>query len=186
MTDYWFFDVSAGEVMAINSSSYRFAQRINLLGPDFEVEDMGQAAPDQSDVPLSFIADKAGRYLIAISCIGDGGSGDYTLTRQSIQPKDFGTSSPAQGEVKDGAVQVLKFSAGPDEPLLMRWNSSSWNYTVTIRNDRGDGISLPLTQVDANNRFGILKVDEPTTYLIVLKSTGPPSRYAITLSGLPK
>lgn len=185
-TDYWYFDAVAGEVMTFNSTAAQFAQHITLLGPDFGAISNAQAAPDQTKIPRDLIVSKSGRYMFAVSAIGDGGGGDYTLTRETFQPKAFSKSAPAQGEMKDSGVQVLKFTAKPDEPLLVRWNSNSWNYSINIRNDQGENVNLPMTQVDVNNKYGILKVQEPTTFLIVLKSTGPPSRYVITLSDLPK
>jgi len=67
----------------------------------------------------------------------------------------------------------------------VKWTSQG-SYSVSIRDNLGRATNLPLIQVDGSSKYGILKVAEPTTYLIVLKSTGETSKYSIRLSDLPK
>ena len=69
--------------------------------------------------------------------------------------------------------------------MLLHWKSSSRNYSISIRDDKGMQTSLPLVRVDENNQYAILKVEEAITYLIVLVSHGQKMDYAITLGDLP-
>jgi hypothetical protein len=97
----------------------------------------------------------------------------------------FAKGSPAAGALSDGQVQVWRFTAKPSEPLFIHWKSSDWSYEVSLRTESGDEAELPLTKVDGGNKFGILKVDKATTFLIVLEAAQSKATYAIELSDLP-
>ncbi|MCH7903310.1 MAG: hypothetical protein IH944_01940 [Armatimonadetes bacterium] len=184
-TDYWAFDAEVGDVMTFKTKAKGFAERVIVYDPDLSVTESAYATVDETETDWSLIVRKPGRYLVAISAIGDGGSGPYTLERHVFGAREFGKGSPAQGDFSSGRAEVWKFMATPDEPLLVHWRSSNWAYTISIRDERGVAIELPLTTVDGNNKYGVLKVNEPTTYLIVLVSNGGKSNYSITLRDLP-
>jgi hypothetical protein len=184
-TDYWAFEAKVGDVMTFNSTATGFAEDIVFLDPDFAQIRHWQAQPDQMSTSWNHIVSKPGRHLVAISSIGGGGGGDYSLARKVFRPKEFGKGTPARGTMEAGQVQVWKFTAKPEEPLLIRWNSSDWNYSIAIRNEMGHDVGLPLTHVDEKNRFGILKVQKPTTFLIVLIPGASKAQYSIELNDLP-
>jgi hypothetical protein len=183
--DYWTFDAEVGDVLTFGSSSAGFASHVIVRDPDLNEVLNRQAQPDENKLDWDMVVSKPGKYLVSVACIGDGGGGEYSLYRNAFEPKLFTKSAPATGELKAGDVHVLKFTAVPDAPMLVRWTSQG-NYSTTIRDDKGRSINLPLTRVDADNMYGILKVSEPTTFLIVIKSNGEPSKYSIKLSDLPK
>lgn len=183
--DYWAFDTKVGDVMTFKFGAQGFAERVQIRNPDIADVWISEAAPDQMSSTWTTIVTRPGRYLVAISCLGDGGGGDYSLSRQVFPAKEFSKAAPATGEISDGQVQVWKFTAMPNEPLLIHWKSTSWNFSTQIHTDEGHPTGLPFTTVDPNNQFGILKVDKPTTYLIVLIGNGPKSQYSIELADLP-
>jgi hypothetical protein len=67
----------------------------------------------------------------------------------------------------------------------MRWKSAAWNYSIAVYEDNGTRASFPLVDIDATTRYGILNVDKPRNYLIVLMGTGAATKYSIELNDLP-
>jgi hypothetical protein len=183
-TDYWAFDAQVGDVMTLDSTARGFASELLVLDPDLTRISYVSAQPDQEDLSAHLIARKPGRYLVATSAIGHGGGGEYSLTREIFGATPFGKDAPARGELKDRQVQVWKFAMKPGEPLLVRWRSTNWSYGISVQREDGEMVSLPMTAVDDTHRFGILKVDRPTTYLIVLISRGERAEYSIELLDL--
>lgn len=184
-TDYWAFDAKVGDVMEVTSGSQNFSEHLVLRDPDLNSLWDLQAVPDQSALSGLLIVTKPGRYLAAISSLGDGGGGDYTLSRKVYASKELAKGKPAQGGIANGDVQVWKFTVQPKDPLLIRWKSSGWAYDTAVFLDNGEPSSLPLTPIDEGLRYGILKVDKPTTFLLVLTGTGAKANYSIELNDLP-
>jgi hypothetical protein len=183
--DYWAFDANVGDVMAFTFKSSTFAQRIWVSNPNVDgwmwTAEMGT---DQVSKDWKMVSRRPGKYLVAISCLGDGGGGDYSLSRSVIHPKDFGKGSQASGVVRDGQTQVWKITAKPSEPMLMHWKSSG-PMDVSVFDENGSEAFLPLTRVDDSNQFGIINVDRPTSYLIVLTGTGSPAVFEIGVQDIP-
>jgi hypothetical protein len=184
-TDYWTFEGEAGDVMTFRAGAADFVQRIVVRDPDFAEIWSGETALDRSVLDWNLIVRKPGRYLVAVSCAGDGGSGAYTLSRKVSVPREFSKAAPAQGTLAAGGVDVWKFTARPEAPLLVRWTSSDWSYTIGVQNERGAPAALQLEEVNPENAFAILRVPARTTFLLVLTSNGGSARYSIGLTDLP-
>ncbi len=184
-TDYWSFEAKVGDVMTFDSQAASFAAHLQLLDPDLYENWSADMAPDQTSADWDMIVQKPGRYLVAVSSIGNGGGGEYRLNRKVFHAKEFGKGSPAKGDFSDGQVHVWRFTAKPEEPLYLHWKSSDWSYSSSIRTDDGALASLPLTLVDGSNQYGILKVEKPNTFLIVLMPKQSKATYSIELSDLP-
>jgi len=184
-SDYWAIEAKAGDVMSLATSATGFAQQITVRDPDLGEIRVTTAAPDQTSDTWQMIVQKPGRYLVAVSCLGDGGGGDYSLSRNVYHATDFNRSKPAKGEISAGQVQVWKFTAAPNDPMLVHWNSSNWNYTISIYNEKGESADFDRQTIDPNNLYGLLKVDQPRTYVIVLTGGAEKANYAIELSGIP-
>jgi hypothetical protein len=183
--DYWAFNAKAGDVMSLKAVAKGFAGRVQVLDPDLRETSQMEAGLDQTEFPWNMIIQRPGRYLVAVSCKGDGGGGEYTLTRQVFPPKEFSKGAPAKDDIANGQTQVWKFTAKPGEPLYIHWWSSSRTYAISARNENGDGIGFPLTDVSGNDSYGIINVSQPTTFLLVLTSTGDKAQYSIELTDLP-
>ena len=185
MHDYWVYDAKVGDVMRFKSSAQGFAHRVIVRDAKLGVLVDEAVSLDADAISWDFFAERAGTYLVEMSCIGDGGGGEYKLERTSYSPRVFTKDSPATDRLEQGAVHVWKLTATPDQPLLVHWKSSQWNFGLEVRNEDGGRLALPLTVVDNQNRYGVLKVNEPTTFIIVLRSIGGPIDYSINLSDLP-
>ena len=178
------FEAKVGEVMTFEFVATGFAQKVIVRNPNLEEVLRADAMPDQSNVPWSMITETPGRYLVAISSLGDGGGGEYTLSRKVYAPTEFGKGKPAAGNFADGQTQVWKFSARPDEPLFIHWTGTG-AYGASVRDETGAPVGIGLTRVDDRNEFGILKVSRPTTFLIVLTPGDKKGSFSIELSDLP-
>jgi hypothetical protein len=99
--------------------------------------------------------------------------------------RTFDRNTPAVGSFSTGETEIWKFTAKPDEPLLIHWTSVDRSYTVSVRDENGNNLSLPLTSVDKENQFGILKVSKEQTFVIVLISDGGKGDYKIELGAVP-
>ncbi len=185
-TDYWAFDAKVGDVLTFDSKASTFAEEASLIDPELQYVHQSSMQPDQTSAKWQFICQKAGRYSVAISSTGGGGGGDYELERKVLHPREFGKRSPASGELANGQVVVWRFTARPEEPVMVHWKSSLWNYNISVRTDSGADANLPLTPVSGTDQYGILKVDKPTTFLIVLSPNGSNAKYSIELTPLPK
>lgn len=184
--DYWAFDANAGDVMAFTSSTAGFNQVTVVRDPDLVEVRHVDAGPDQTADAWRMVVQKPGRYLLSMGCFGDGGGGDYTLTRKVYRPVEFSKASPAKGEINEGEIQIWKFTAKPGEPLLVRWTASAWSTDVAIYDDKGQPTDFQRQDIDANTRLGILKVDQPRTFVIVLTGRGAKTSYQIGLTDVPK
>lgn len=184
-TDYWAIEAKAGDVMSLATTANGFAQKISVRDPGLEEIRDTTAAPDQTSDKWQMIVQKPGRYLVAVSCLGDGGGGDYSLSRRVFHATEFSRTKPAKGEIADGQVQIWKFTAAPNDPLLVHWNSSQWNYEVSIYNDKGQESDFQRLTIDDHNLYGLLKVSQPQTYVIILTGRAEKANYTIELNGIP-
>jgi hypothetical protein len=183
--DYWAFEAKAGDVMTFNVATAAFNQVVVVRDPDLGEVRHAEAPLDQTQDSWRMVIQKPGRYLIQYSCLGDGGGGDYTLSRSVLAAKEFTMAKPAKGEIADGEIQIWKFTATPNEPLFVRWNSSNWSYNLAIYDDKGNATDFQRQDIDGHNRLGILKVSEPRTYVIMLVGSKDKASYSIELSPIP-
>lgn len=184
--DYWAFDAQAGDVLTFASKAEDFSQRVIVRAPDLGEIRNGATLPDQATTNWQMTVQRPGRFLVSVSCVGDGGGGDYTLTRKVLPAKTFSKDTPAQGEISQGEIQIWKFKAMPNDPLLVHWRlSAGAAYDVAVYNESGTPTDFQRDYIDEKNRYGILSVREPATYVIVLTGTGAKSSYSIDLKTLP-
>ncbi|HWP30243.1 MAG TPA: hypothetical protein VNK96_00740 [Fimbriimonadales bacterium] len=184
-TDYWSFEANMGDVMTFSSTADAFAEKAIVYDPDLREIWSAEAPPDQTWLRGNIVFKKPGRYLLAISSIGNGGGGRYTVFREVFHAKEFKKGAPAQGRLEGNQVHVWKFTAKPDEPLLVRWKSSNWMYAYSIHDEMGETTNLPLLFIDEKNKYGILKVEKPKTFIIVMSALKEPIEYFIELNDLP-
>lgn len=183
--DYWAFDAKAGDVMSFKSAVNGFNDVIVVRDPELREVWHAEAQLDQTTSAWQMTVQQPGRYLVSVSCLGDGGGGDYSLSRTVYHAKEFSAGSPAKGEIAPGQTQVWKFTATPDHPLLVRWTSKDFNFGVSIYDDKGNATGFQREAVDPHNWVGILKVDGPRTFLIVLSGGTKTSDYTIELGKIP-
>lgn len=183
-TDYWVFDGKVGDVITFRSDAQAFASAISMYGPATSVMQSIATSPDETSLGWNLFVEYPGQYIVSMSCVGHGGGGSYTLAREAVSAKEFGINSRATGELKQGDVHVWKVLASPDEPMLVKWQSETWDYEVEIRTADGDRLDLPLTLTDARTKHAILSVSKPTTLLFVLKHRGNAAKYEIGFSSL--
>lgn len=183
--DYWAFDANAGDVMSFNASAKSFNQVVVVRDPDLGEVRHVESSPDQTADNWRMVFQKPGRYLLQYSCLGDGGGGDYTLTRSVLPAKEFSSATPAKGDIGEGEIQIWKFKADPKKPVFVHWNSTNWGYGVAIYDDKGNATDFQRQDIDEHNRLGILKVAEPRTYVIVLTGGKEKSSYSIELNAIP-
>jgi len=184
-TDYWAIEAKSGDVMTLSTTATGFAEQIVVRDPEMNEIRGTTAGPDETSDKWQMVVQKPGRYLVAVSCLGDGGGGDYSLSRHVFHAKEFGLASPAGGEIKDGQIQIWRFTATPDNPLLIRWNSTNWDYDVAIYDDKGQGADFQRQELDEHNRIGILKVGQPQSFVIVLTGKPRAASYSIALEPIP-
>jgi len=182
-TDYWSFDAKAGDVMRFNVAATGFTQQVVVLDPDLSTVQTLYPSLDESTIKWNTIVQRTGRYILGLSCYGNGGGGSYTMARKVFPVKTFGVGSPAHGDFADGQVHVWKLTAMPEEPLFIRWKSSG-PYSVDIRDESGKQAGFILTSIDKTTQCGILKVDKTTTYLIALTPYTAKASYSIEVTDL--
>lgn len=184
-TEYWSIDANAGDVMDLNSSASDYAQQILVRDPSMNQVWAGTEDTDSSKLSWRMIAQQPGRYLVAVSCLGNGGAGSYSLNRRVFHAKEFGIGKPATGEIGAGQVQIWKFTATPEKPLYIHWHTSAWAYGIATYDDKGGNASFERQIIDGNNAFGILTVDKPRTFVIVLSGDRDKASYSIDLGPIP-
>ncbi len=184
-TDFWTFEAKAGDVLNLSAKSNDFSQMIIVQDPELNEIRHWEAGLDQPIDSWRMVVQKPGRYIVAISCVGNGGGGSYTLVRDVLHPKDFSLSMPAKGEINANQVQILRFNATPDVPLLIHWNSSIWNYGISVYNEKGEPADFQHDEIDPNNRFGIIKVSKPQSFIIVLTGGQARATYSLSLAPIP-
>lgn len=182
--DYWSFDANAGDVMSFASSAHGFSPIVVVRDPDLVEIRRSELSLDGGSDDWRMVFQKPGRYLVQLSCLGDGGGGDYSVSRTAYHAKEFGKGAPAQSELPPGEVQIWKFTAKPDQPLYMHWKTQG-HYSISIIDDKGNPSDFQRTDIDDANAYGIIKVNNPTTYIIVLTGGEKSAKYSVELSDLP-
>ncbi len=129
-TDWWAFDAKAGDVMALGTTSTKFADLVVMKDPDMNEIRHYEAGLDVTTDTWRMIVQKPGRYLMTMSCLGNGGGGEYSLTRKVFHSKEFSRASPAKGEIASGQVQVWTFKARPEEPKVHSLDSRQVGLTT--------------------------------------------------------
>ncbi|MBS1715065.1 MAG: hypothetical protein JST30_12095 [Armatimonadetes bacterium] len=182
---YWEFDGSVGEVVTVKTEAVSFAQEVVLYGPDGQPVWTRSVGVDEQRIEQTVVVTRPGRYVLAVSAQGDGGSGEYRLERSVAAVKPFSKSAAAKGDTGKG-IQVWKFTLKPNDPALLHWTTSNWEYEILVCDAAGNKIGLPLTSVDATNAYSLLSTDKPREYVIVLVPRGTKgSTYSISLENLP-
>jgi hypothetical protein len=185
-TNYWSFPAETGDVIRLNSKTTGFEGKTETFDPDLKEVSKTVAAPDQTSKSWSFMAKKPGRYLVAVSCVGDGGSGTYSLTRGIVHPKEISIGNPARGEISKDDIQAWRFTVTPDHPRMIHWKTSEGTYEYTITDEKGGSPgNLYLEPVDNYNQFGIISVRHPQTYVFVLTGREGKVNYSFELLDLP-
>ncbi|HTQ10521.1 MAG TPA: hypothetical protein VMI31_10655, partial [Fimbriimonadaceae bacterium] len=184
-TDYWAFDANAGDVMNLSLTTKAFRSLVIVRQPDLNEIRHSEETLDQTTDEWRMIVQKPGQYLVAVACLGNGGGGEYALSRKVYHAADFSRTSPAKGEIGPGQVQVWKFTATPNDPLLIHWHSTNWSYDVAIYDDKGNPQDFQRQSLDGQNQFGILKVEKPQTFVIVLSGKDQKATYSIDLGPVP-
>jgi hypothetical protein len=183
--DHWAFDAKPGDVMNFNIVAADFREVSVVRDPDLGEIRHVEMALDQISDTWRMIVQKPGRYLVTVSSLGDGGSGAYSISRKSYQPKEFAKGKPAKGEISNGEVQVWRFTAQPSDPLFLRWKSTNWDYEVAIYDGEGRPASFQRARIAPNEDVGILTSAELRTYVIVLTGRGAKASYSIDLTPIP-
>lgn len=179
--DYWSFDAKVGEVMTFSSRADLFTDNFRLYDPNFGVPWEIEPPVDQTTVSRNLIVTQPGRYIAAVSGRGNGGGGDYTLTRTVYHPKEFGMANPAVSSIEPDQVQVWKVTIPAGKPVLLKWTSDAWDYSRVVHTEDGSRSSFPLIGIDANTHLALMKADGATTYLIVLTGVSKKCSYKIEL-----
>lgn len=184
--DHWAFDAKPGDVMNFSIVATPFREVSVVRDPDLEEIRHEEMALDQIADTWRMIVQKPGRYWITVSSLGDGGSGEYSISRRGYAPREFSKGSPAKGEISNGEVQVWRFTAQPNDPLFVRWKSTNWRFEVAIYDAAGRPAGFQRERISPNEEVGILTTSEPRTYIVVLTGTGEKAGYSIDLAAIPK
>ncbi|MDR3690711.1 MAG: hypothetical protein P4L46_15135 [Fimbriimonas sp.] len=184
-TEFWTFDAKVGDVMTLDIESPNFKQLVLVSDPDMQELRHYEAGIDQPSDVWRMVTQKPGRYLVRLACLGNGGSGAYSISRKVLHARSLALGQPATGQIGDQQVQVWTFRASPEAPILVHWKSSNWNYEANIYDDHGHPTDFQRDDIDPHNRFGILTVKEPQTFVIVLTGSRDQANYSIDLEPIP-
>ncbi len=182
---YWSFEAKVGDVMRFSAKVKGFSGQLVLRDPSLNDTWNRVADVDSDSLTTTRVISVPGRYLLEVAADGDGGSGPYTLKREVFQAKDFGKGRPAVGDLSDGQVQVWRFTAKPNDPILVHWTSSDWTYSISCRTQDGTESRLALLDYGKAGRYGILSVTKSTDYVLVLVPGASKAKYKIELLDLP-
>lgn len=184
--DYWAFDAKVGDVLRLSATSTGFAEQVVLRGPELGEMWSAWSVQDKEALTQNFVIPRPGRYLVAVSCLGDGGSGDYTLTRTTFSAREFKKGTPATGVIEGEQVQVWKFTATYDDPVLLHFHRTGPAFSISVYDDKGARSGIPLSSVGKDHSYGVLKTEEQSrTYVLVFVSTTGKSQYTLELLDLP-
>lgn len=184
-TRFFEYEAKVGEVLSLGAEVRGFASQIKLFSPRLDVIESFNWNPENPIVAWYKVVDTPGKYILSLTSIGGGGGGDYSLSRERFEPKTFKKGSPAKGDLSDGKAHVWSFTLLPNEPCLVHWTVSTWDLPVQIFSSDGTPKAWPTVMTDGQNQYGIVKVDKPTTFLIVMTPSASKSKYSIELLDLP-
>jgi hypothetical protein len=184
-TDYWSFDAKMGDVMAFKVAAKDFATNIIVRRPDLGQISVVEAQPDQESVAWNTIISQPGRYLIAVSAFGDGGGGEYTLSRTVYPAKQFSKGSPAKGVISKDEVHVWSFAATPDEPFLVHYKNKAGLVGMTLQDSSGHPVGFAFTPLSVTDHYAIFRVTTKTSFLLVLTGYGSKDEYLIEFLDIP-
>jgi hypothetical protein len=190
-TEYWSFDPKAGDVMTMEARSKAFVESLRLYDPELgQIADYTVEPGDEPEAVSrwNFVVQRPGRYLVSIGCLGEGGSGSYSLHRVTVPAKEFGPGRVASGSLSNGQVQCWKFTMEPTgkaAPLLVHWRGEG-DLETEVYYDNGGRADISRTGVSPSEDYSIIA---PTslkrTYVIVFRGNGAKAaKYEVSLAPL--
>ncbi|MBS1708054.1 MAG: hypothetical protein JSS65_04950 [Armatimonadetes bacterium] len=182
--DFWSFEGQVGDVVVLETQCKDFYSMARLVDSDSRELAKMVSPIDGDRASTTVILRKTGINLLEVSSPGEGGGGEYAVTRKLVPPQVFDVSKPAAGELDGNKVQVWKFVAKPGEPLLVKWDISNPAVRLRALDEAGHDVGFPLQRVNDNKWYGVLTVDKERTFIVVVEGAGPKATYAMTLSAL--
>lgn len=165
---WWAFDSNPGDVVKLSTTVKGFASDVAVYAPDLQVLAERQTYREADKTEVVFVAGKQGRYLVAVSCDGHGGTGTYAIDREVVPPLNFDQKAVVSGTLKPGEVKVLKITMQPGPIKLLKYKGTSSLQMSGLNPNTGQMMSFMIGGYTYYH--GIFS--SPTSYLIVLQGNG--------------
>jgi len=186
-TAYSFIPLNQGDIMTFGLTAEGFRPRIHIFDPSLNTvsDDSLPLVKDISLTPDKYVykteieTTTTGNYIAAISCVGDGGSGDYTLSGTIQRPKTLTIKSPGTGTVRSGKIQVWKFTVLPNEPTMLHLSRSKSSAVFKLFDFEHHGYP-EVNDIDPYDSFATFNPDQPSTYTLIIKGIED-TNYTLTL-----
>lgn len=185
-TDFWRLEAKTGDVLQFSMRASDFAEQVTMFDPDMKDVFNVAASAESDGQAWTHVVQSPGTYLIAVSSIGWGGGGDYTLKRSLVPAKEFRKGSPAIGAFAQSDVEVWKFTAKENDPQMIhwKWEGGAAGYAQSY-NEAGRQSNLPVAFSSGDHSYGFVNVERATTFVIVFTKPKPGVRYQIELLDIP-
>jgi|GEM_PF-1482457 len=190
-TNYSRVPLDEGDIMTLTMTANGFRPRIHIFDPSLRTLSDSSLPLDDYLYKTEIEPTMSGKYIVAISCVGDGGKGDYSLSAALHPPRTLSIGSPGLGTIEPDQVQVWKFTVLPSDPVILHLNDPSGHCSFRFANNEfqgypqdqinGSQIIRQIEYIDATDSIAIMNPDKPTTYTLIVHGYAKGSNYSITL-----
>lgn len=165
---WWAFDANPGDVVKVTTMIKGFASEIVVRSPDLQVIEQKSTFREDDKAESVFVARHSGRYLIAVSCTGHGGTGSYSVEREVVPAQALDYGSKVNLTLKPGEVKVFKITMLPGPQKLLKLSGAA---QFQITDLSGQPHRMNEFRIGEQRYYhGVFT--EPFSYLIVLQRNG--------------
>ncbi len=171
---HWDFQAKAGDVVKLTTTIKGFASILSITAPNHQrIASMATYAEDDRAQSV-FVASQTGRYIVSVSCQGNGGTGTYSINRQVVPPEVLQPDTPIEHELPTGDVKVYKVTFDTGTLKLLKVQSAR---EIQLTNATGGAAHIEMFRIGQTLYYhGIFS--SPTSFLLVVRGGGP--RYRLS------
>jgi len=183
-TNYALVPLNQGDIMTLALSAEGFRPRIHIFNSDLNTESDDSLPLDVYSQKSEIDSYRNENYIVAVSCVGDGGQGDFSLSSIVHPAKTFSLSNPGAGSIEANQIQVWKFTLSASEPVIFHWHTTDPATTFNLTSF-SENVYAPVQVIDSNNSIAILNPDKEVTFTMVIRGGNNNANYTMSLEPIP-
>ncbi len=178
--DYYSLEGKAGELLRIEGLSEQFdieLELYNLRGEKLTSNDDGGKG---RNALMTVLLSQSAKYLLKVSCYGNGGSGAYQLRRAPDPVRPLKLGERGSGTLSTDGTEIWSFTGKPSQALILSVRATDFSSSVRIFGS--DGIELAARdQGDSTSTLFALTLPLDGTYTIWVSSKSGAGKYTVRL-----
>jgi len=182
---YWAFDAEPGQYVRLELSSQDFAAQMGQISEQGAESNKISPSLDTDSVSRQFLVTAPGRQIVRVSCLGDGGKGDYQLSCTVAPSQDCSLVKPAEGKAESGETRVVRMELEAGVPYLAQFDGPTSGLYFTFADLQGFARNVVMRRKSPERQYALLYSPEKLSLLVVVSGFNKGGVYKVSLSELP-